>query len=142
MVKFSDNFVSFLLLGLLVVGTISFIVSLQENNDVADTIRNDSIINRTYVDLSEELDDSSSTANSSKASFEADVPERGFGSLIVFAIVGVTQTFTSIIIGIYQVLWILPTAKLGIPRMVANVLSTILFTLLVLQAWRVYRAGD
>lgn len=142
MVKFSENLVSFALLGILVVATIGFIVSLQEDNDLTTTIRDDSIINNTYVDLSDALNDSQASATSGKDAFESEEVDRGFGFFFIFAIVGVVKTLTGMVVGIYNIIFVLPAQKLGIPQFIMNTIGAIFLALLVLQAWRVYRAGD
>ena len=142
MVKFADNFTSWLLMGLLVVSMIGFVVSIQIANGVTDNLLTDPVINKTFVDLTDTLESSSATANSSKSSFEDDQPDKGFGSLIIFAILGVGQTITSMVLGVYNILFVLPAVKLGIPKVVLNVFSSILLVSLILGAWRVYRAGD
>lgn len=143
MAKFSDSFVSWVLLGLFVVSMIAFTIGIQEKNGLESTIGNDSIINSSYVSLTNTLSESTDTANSSKTAFESDIePQTSFGDLVFVSILGVGKTITGMIIGVYNILFVLPTTKLGIPKLITNVLSTLIIMTLVLMAWRVYRSGD
>ncbi len=140
--NFSETFVSWMLVGVLIIAMMGFIISVQTDNGLNETILNDSIVNSSFVNLTEVLDSTSGTANNSKTSFESDDPDRGFGSLIIFAILGVGKTITGVILSIYKILFVLPATKLGIPAVVFNSLSSIILFSLVLKVWRVYRAGD
>ena len=142
MASFRETYINFALLGLMVFSLISFISVTQLNNNVNDTILNDSILNRSFSSLGTDLGDLQTQSNSSRESYEADIPERGFGSLIVFAIVGVGNTFTGMITGVYNILIDLPATKLGVPKIVFQVLGSILMVSLILLTWRVYRAGS
>ena len=143
--KFSETYVSFVLLGLIVVGAISFIVQLQTENEI-DPITNDSefgsLIGRIQVNLTDNLKLSQDNTNASQEAFQSEVPEPSFGSLIIFAIVGVVTTFTGILTGIYAVLIVIPAQILQIPPILMSAIATLLGTLFVLMAWRVYRAGE
>ena len=143
--KFSETYVSFVLLGLIVVGTISFIVQLQTENEI-DPITNDSefgsLIGRIQVNLTDNLKLSQDNTNASQEAFQSEVPEPSFGSLIIFAIVGVVTTFTGILTGIYAALIVIPAQILQIPPILMSAIATLLGTLFVLMAWRVYRAGE
>lgn len=140
-ISFRDLFITFALIGLFVFAGISFIVTTQQDNDVENTILDDEIINRTYIKLETNLSDFESTTQTQKESFEEEIPERGFGSLIIFSIISVGQKFTGLIAIVYNVLIILPASILGIPKVVISILSSILIVSLVLLIWRVYRIG-
>lgn len=140
--SFQNLFIQFSLISLFVFGTISFIVLFQQENGAATTILENQLINSTFVDLAASIADQSVSSNSSQNSFNSEVPAPGFGSLIIFAIVGVAQTFTSLVTTIWNILIILPLSILGIPNEVANVLGSILVISLILLAWRVYRVGS
>ena len=143
--KFAETYISFVLLGLIVVGAISFVVQLQTENEITP-ITNDSqfgsLIGRIQLDLDDSLKTSQATTNASQEAFQSEVPEPSFGSLIIFAIVGVVTTFTGILTGIYAILIVIPSQILQIPPILMSAIATLLGTLLILMAWRVYRAGE
>ncbi len=140
--SFREVFITFALIGVFVFAGISFIVTTQRNNGVTNTILENDIINRTYSNLETDLGGLSSNASTQKESFESEIPERGFGSLIIFAIVGVGNKFTGMIVGIYNILIVLPASLLGIPPVVISVMTAILLISLILLVWRVYRVGS
>jgi len=134
-------FVTFALIGLFVYAGISFIVTTQRENNVDLTILDNEIINRTYRNLEIDLSEAGTEVQGQRETFESEIPERGFGSLIIFGIVSVAQKFMGMIISIYNIFIVLPSAILGIPKIVTSVLSAILLVTLILLAWKVYRAG-
>ena len=140
--SFREVFTTFVLIGVFVFAGISFIVTTQRNNGVTNTILENDIINRTYSNLETDLGGLSSNASTQKESFESEIPERGFGSLIIFAIVGVGNKFTGMIVGIYNILIVLPASLLGISPIVIGALTAILLLSLILLVWRVYRVGS
>ena len=139
--SFRELFITFALIGIFVFASISFIVTTQTDNEVENTILENEDINRTYVDLESNLNSTRSQVQTQKDSFESENPERGFGSLIIFSIVGVGKTFAGITLGVYNIFIVLPSAVLGIPRIVVGILTAILVVSLILLIWRVYRAG-
>lgn len=139
--SFRETFVIFALIGIFVFASIAFIVTTQTDNDVTLTILDNAVINKTYTSLETDLDAFGTNASTQKTSFDKDVPERGFGSLIVFAIVGFGQGITGMILGIYNIFIVLPASILGVSPVVIGVLTSIIIVSLVLLIWRVYRAG-
>ncbi len=140
--SFREVFTTFVLIGVFVFAGISFIVTTQRDNGVTNTILDNDVINRTYSNLETDLGGLSSNASTQKESFESEIPERGFGSLIIFAIVGVGNKFTGMIVGIYNILIVLPASLLGISPIVIGALTAILLLSLILLVWRVYRVGS
>ncbi len=140
--SFREVFITFSLIGLFVLATLSFGIKLQQDNSVSDTILNNSQINRTLDRLQSNLTDVSNQTQQQRQNFESEIPERGFGSLLIFSIVSVSQKFTATIIGVYNILIVLPASILGIPPEVIGVLGSILIVSLILLAWRVYRVGS
>ena len=139
--SFRETFITFALIGIFVLASISFIVKTQTDNEVTNTILENDVINSTYVDLETNLNSSRGVVQKQKDSFESENPERGFGSLIIFSIVGVGKTFAGMTLGVYNIFIVLPSEVLGIPRIVVGVFTAILVVSLILLVWRVYRSG-
>lgn len=142
MESFKDMFIITFIVGLFVFSMMAFVVNLQTENGNSDTIRQDPILNNTYNYLELNLSDGKSEAQTQKENFESEKPERGFGDLIIFAIVGVIQKFFNLIVVLYNILVALPVKYLGVPKVVVNVFSTIILTTGILLAWRAYRSGS
>lgn len=141
-ISFRQVFTIFSLIGLFVFATLSFAITLQEDNSVTDTILNNSQINRTFERLQSNLTSVGNETQQQRQNFESEIPERGFGSLLIFSIVSVGQKFTATIIGTYNILIVLPASIIGVPTEVIGVLGSILLVTLILLAWRVYRVGS
>lgn len=139
--SFRETFITFALIGIFIFASISFIVTTQLDNDVENTILEDDVINRTYAKLETNLSAFQSTTQTQKGSFELEIPERGFGSLIIFSIISVGQKFTALISAVYRIMIILPMSILNVPKLVIDILTSILVVSLVLLIWRVYRVG-
>ncbi len=139
--SFRETFIIFALIGIFVFASMSFIVQTQIDNDVENTVLENEVINKTFTDLEIDLSNFGSNASSQKSNFDQDIPERGFGDLIIFAVIGVGQGFTGLIVGVYNIFIVLPASILGVPPVVIGVLTSILVMSLILLAWRLYRAG-
>ena len=137
-----EVFISFALLGMFVFATISFIVATQTENNLESTILENAVINKTFINLETNLSDFRTQTQTQKESFEGEIPERGFGSLIIFAIVGVGQKFTGLIMTVYNIVIVLPASILGVSPVVIGVMTAILLVSVVLLGWRVYRVGS
>ena len=139
---FRQVFITFSIIMLFVFSTISFVVIFQSENDSNNTILENELINRTFIKAGGNISSQQTSTSSSQESFEAEVPEKGLGSLIIFAIVGVVKGFTKTITQAYNLVIVLPISALGVPNAVAQILGSILMVSLVLLAWRVYRVGS
>jgi len=142
MASFRELFITFSIISLFVFATISFVVTFQDENDSPNTILENELINRTFRNIGTDITNQETDSNSSKEAFESEIPERGFGSLIIFSIVGVAQSFISIITTTYNAVIVLPITLLGVPAQVAKILGSILMMSLIFLAWRVYRVGS
>ncbi len=122
--------------------TIAFIATSQNDNGVDNTILENPLINSTFIKLGQNLTILENNTQTQRGNFESEIPERGFGSLIIFSIVGITQKFTGLLIGIYNIFIVLPSSILGVSQVVTSAISSILIVSLVLLGWRVYRIGS
>lgn len=142
MVSFRETFITFSIISLFVFALISFVDIFQQENNDSNSILENEKINSTFVSLRGNISTGQVSVNTSEFAFNEDVPTPGFGSLIVFAIVGVTQGFMSIITTTFNLIIVLPITTLGVPGKIANILGSILIVSLILLAWRVYRVGS
>ena len=143
MAKFSEMFVSWMLLGLLMVSMFGFVSVSQNDTDLNETSKaiSNPIFNDTYNSLSGSLVDSRDQSQTQKDLFDSEDPKAGFGSLLLLSIVSGGKIFGGYIITIYNALLVLPLTYLGIPAVVASTLSTVLLVLIILGLWAVFRGG-
>ncbi len=140
--SFREMFILFSLVGILVLGTISFGVTFQEENDVTNTILEDQRINNTFIRLGGNLSDFESETQSQREVYESEIPERGLSSLIIFSLVPIIQKFTAMIVGIFNILIIIPSEILGMPSIVMGTLEAIFLVSFIILGWRVLRVGS
>lgn len=137
-----DTFVSFALAGLFIVAFFSFIITFQQNNDVVDTIENDPILNRTLINLQNNMSSLQSDAQNQSENQDKDNPLTEGGSLLFISITKTGQVLKGMIVGVYGVLVGIPASILGVPDFVIVVIGSILTIVLILSAWRLYKAGE
>lgn len=140
--SFREMFILYSLVGILVLATISFGVTFQEENGVTNTILEDERINKTFIRLGGNLSDFSSETQSQREIYESEIPERGLTSLIIFSLVPIIQKFTAMIVGIFNILIIIPSEILGIPNVVMGTLEAIFLVTFIILGWRVLRVGS
>lgn len=136
-----QTFVNFALLGLFVFAMISFVVNIQQNNDVTDTLLTDSTFNKTYVNLQEDLD-FQDAANNQSNNQDSDKKTADDGSLIFESIMETGRVTKGVVQGVYSTIIVIPSTILGVPEIAVIVLSGIISMILVLFAWRAYKAGE
>lgn len=141
MVEFDDLWVKFSLIGLVVASLFSFIVYFEQDNGETDTVLNNSILNRTYQGLQTNLSAFGDETQSQRSVFESETPTDSFGSLIIFSIVSSGKIFTGMLIGVFNLLILLPTAILGLDALTISVLSGILLVTIIFALWRKYKQG-
>lgn len=139
--SFRDLFTTFAIIGVFIFASISFIVTTQIDNSANNTILENDVINRTYERLETNLSDFGSQTQTQRESFESEIPERGYGSLIIFAIVGIGQRFSGIIASVYNIIIVLPASILGVSPVVISTITAIVLVSMILLIWRVYRSG-
>lgn len=140
--EFKKLWITFALIGLMVFSLLAFIVRFQIDNQQADSILNNSIINRTYSGLQTNLSSFGSTSQSQRGVFESETPTDSFGSLIIFSIVSSGKIFTSMLFGVFNLLILLPSSLLGLSPIIVSTLSAILIVSIIFALWRVYKVGE
>ncbi len=140
--SFREFFILFTLVGVLVLATISFGVTFQEDNDVTNTILEDERINNTFIRLGGNLSDFESETQSQREVYESEIPERGLASLIIFSLVPIIQQFTAMIVGVFNILIVIPAEILGVPSVVLGTFEAIFLVTVIILGWRVLRIGS
>ncbi len=137
-----EQFTLFAIIGIMVLSAIFFIATTQSDNNTNSSILEHPIINSTFNKLQTNLTDYMESTQEQRENFESEIPERGFGSLLIFSIVTVWQKFFALIIGLYNIIIVIPSSILGVSRIVIGVLDSILIVTLLLLGWRIYRVGS
>ncbi len=141
MASFEILFKNYALAGLLIFALLAFVIGFQEDNDAPQKLIEDPLLNGSFSDLSDTLSVMRDKSQSQRELFEKEPPTAGFGSLILFSIVSSGKVFTGITIGLFNVLFKLPTIVFGLDPIVSSVLSTILIISVILGLWSLYKLG-
>lgn len=141
MAKFYELFINWMLIGLVVVGILSFGVTYQEDNDADDKFIDNSLMNQTYNALRTDLADLRDQSQAQKTLFESENPTSGFGTILLFSIVSTGKVFNSMIIGVFNTIIKLPTVVLGLDPIVLSVIGTMLILTIIIGLWVVYKLG-
>lgn len=141
MVGFLDLFIKFMFIGMVVLSLFSFIVLFQAENAVSDPFANNEVINSTFNDLTTRIGSLEGQTQEQKDLFEKEPPLVGFGSLILKTIVSSGNVFNSMIVGVFNILFILPVVFLGLDKLVVSVIMTVLGIVIIFGLWAVYKLG-
>ncbi len=135
-------FINMGILGLFVFGFMAFIIITQTENSVEVPITNNTLINETYGDLSDDLSSTQSqTQTASNVFSNATPPTSQLGELNVRSIIGTTRVAKRIIIGLWNIFIRLPMVVLGISPIVAGLISSIILILVIIGIWAIYKGA-
>ncbi len=141
--SFRNIFIAFSLVGLLALAMINFAVDISSDNNSSTSILDDPSMSVMNQSLSDDLSTFESKVQAQRLEFEKETPSAGFGTLIIFAIIGAGKIFTGMIIGIANTLFLsFSSVRLGIPAVFLGVMMSILIITLIMKAWRVYKQGE
>ena len=136
------TFVTFALAGIFVLSLLTFVYNVQVNNDANGTIFDNSILNNTRLNLTNELSTYSSQSENQSQSQDTENPTTEGGSLLFISITTAGKVIKGMILGVYNVFVEIPSKMLGVPEVVVIAFTGIITILLILAAWRLYKAGE
>jgi len=131
-----------IMLGVLVFAIMSFIIISQNNNNVnvSDRLTNNTLINESYGDLENRLNQQTSSENALNA-LEEVPPQDYVGDLDVASTVSATRTARSIITGLWNIYVKLPMVILGVDPAVAGAITTILLIFMAIGIWAIWKGA-
>lgn len=132
---------NFLLAAVMLVSLFSFGITIQYSNNAPDPLINNQVFNSSFSGLINSIDSSSTAAQSKYGAFNEEDPQIGFGSIVLFGIVSVGKTFSSIIFGTFAAVIKLPLIIFGIPASVYNLILTWLIIAVIVAVWLLYKLG-
>jgi hypothetical protein len=141
MTDFKNLSITLMISGLFVFCLMAFVITTQVENNSNQTITENEILNRTYSDLSTELNNVQSNSEESSGSFGAITPTQQYGEVEITAIVSPTKIFKSICVGLYNGLIRFPMNVLGVPPVVASLISGIFILSLIIGIWAVWKGA-
>lgn len=136
---FKGLFISIIIVGMVILSIMSFTIQLQTDNNTAELITNNTIINNSYGKLESNLSSARTNADSAEQTFGGVTPTSTYGIVDVTSVVSPLRIFRSMVVGTFNVLIVLPVKILGLPPLISGVLSAILFLLIILGIWAIWR---
>lgn len=146
--KFMSLIIGFLLLGLFVFSLIEFGYGTARDNGGNQTLLNDQRINKSFPQLQQELSNTKTISENQKTALENDKAVIGGNSLLLFAISTVWKSFSSMIIGIYNITFglvfdVIFGSSTSSPFVIVfGIFSSILIITISFLAWRLIRTGE
>ncbi len=131
----------FLVAALVIFSLFSYIIVTQSENEAVDPLRNEQRFNESLESLIVSIDESTAAAEEKYGVFASEEPKSGFGSIVLFGIVSVGKTFSSIVFGVFGAIIKLPLTVLGIPSTVYSLILTWLIILVIVAVWLLYKMG-
>ncbi len=141
MVSFEKFFNNFLWLGLFVFLAMAFVFTIQSDNRASQPMSDDPDVATLHLNLSQNFGSSENDSKEQYSIFTNEKPSPSLGSIVLFTIVGVAQTFGSIVVGTLLILIKLPLLVLGIDSSISAIIMTWLSISIVLGLWIVYKFG-
>lgn len=136
---FKKVFINMLVVGVIVLGIISWIITTQQQNNTAELITNNTLINKSYGNLYGNISSTQEQAGTASTNFGNTTPTQSYGIVDVSSVVSPTNIFKSLIIGTYNTLIELPIKILGVPPIIAGVIDAILILFIILGIWAIWR---
>lgn len=137
--EFKDVFSNVLISGILVLSIFSWIIITQQQNNPAELITNNSLINKSYGNLFSNISSAQSQGDSASITFGNVTPTQNFGIVDVSSVVSPTNVFKALLIGTYNVLIELPVKILGVPPIVAGAIDSLIILFVILGIWAIWR---
>ena len=129
-----------LVVGLIIFNILSWIITLQNDNNNAQAITNNTLINQTYGNLEANLSSSQTTFETASGNFQNITPDTqtiiGVDISPILSLTSLGRTMTT---GVYNILIGLPMSILGVPPIVAGVITSIFILLILLGIWAILR---
>jgi hypothetical protein len=142
--EFKEIFVMVLIIGIFSVALFSFAINLQNENDVQNGISSDSRVAKVFGNLSKQLNESSSQADSAKIGLieEENNPTIFTSMGFVFkSTLTAGNTFMSMGLNIFTYLFVFAGSLLNINPIITGAFMAIISGVIVLAIWSVVRAG-
>lgn len=137
--EFRSIFIGIVVVGILFLAIFQLTITTQNQNNQAQLITNNTVINQSYGGLTTQLGTAQAGSDSASNTFGQITPTQSFGIVDVTSIVSPTRTFRALLIGTYNVMIVLPAKILGVPPIVVGVIGAILMLTIILGIWAIWR---
>lgn len=142
MVGFKDYVVSAIIIGIFIFAFFGFGIQLANENNLNNTLLNNKAINESYTDIESELNSTVGSVTDQQGGFFEGIVILEDIEMFLTSIVGGTKTFFNVMTGFYNLFLDLIEKTIGIPSLISNIILAIMILIMILAAWRVYKAGS
>lgn len=137
-----NTFIKMLLVGVLFLAIMNFIIITQTDNDPRNLITNNTLINKSFGDLTTNLNTANVETDIASGTFSNSTPTSTLGFVTITSIVSPTRIFRGLVLGTYVILIALPASFLGVPPVILAVINSILTLVLILGVWSLWKGGN
>lgn len=141
MSRFQELVLNFSIVAIMVLSLFSFFIIVQEQNDAVDPLKDNIVFSDSFEQLIGTIENNTRDAEEKYGVFNDEDPKAGVGSIVLFGIVSVGKTFSSIIFGTFIAVIKLPLVILGIAPSVYNLILVILIISVIVSVWLLYKLG-
>ncbi len=150
--SFKGMVIGFVIVGIFFFCLVSLTIQFQSDNKVNNSLLNDpeySELNKTFSSMNITLSSVQKIAGVQRESTEQEAHQKGFGSLVSFAIKDSAKAFSSMVIVIPNLLFGTIKPVLGLDdnpsggmALILNVIIGIIVISLLFLGWRLFKAGS
>ncbi len=138
---FVKIFISFAILSLVGLSIIGFAGKMGLDNNANQTILDNSFINKTFIQLGGNITSAGDTANAQREAVEREQVEIPEGSFLLVSVVGTAKKFGDIMVGNFNLIFLLIFTFLGFAASVLIVLGTIYVAKIIFAGWKTFKTG-
>ncbi len=135
-------FIKMILVGVIFLSIMNWVIITQTDNDQTNLITNNTLINSSFGELTDNLNAANSQTEIASGTFSNSTPTSTLGFVTITSIVSPTRIFRIFILGTYNILVRLPAQFLGVPEVIISVINSILTLLLILGVWAIWKGGN
>lgn len=142
--SFGNTITTILLFGLFVIALISAAVIFSEDNELNDKITNNPDISKAFGNISKDLNESSTKAQSQRESLEQEtsIPILSYGFFFLKSILDAGKVFTTMIVSITGAVFSLAQERLSLNPIITGTILAITIISLVLLGYKLYKTGE
>ena len=140
--EFRTFIVNFILIGLVLIASISLGVNIAIDNGSNNTIISDEDLNRTFNRMSSNLTNAQNIMNDSRSSLDDELIEPPTGAFILTSIIGAGKSSINMATLMYNVTFGFIFKRLNISPIIIGVVSSIVILSLLFLAYKFWKTGS
>ena len=138
---FKSMFIGLVLCSLFFYAMLSFGNGISLENNSNSSILNNPDLNKTFIKLNSNLSSFQGISQVQREKFENELPTQGFGTLVIFNLIGSGRIFFGASIGLVNIIFASISKYTGIDPIVIGSLISILLFVGIFALWKTYKTG-